>query len=186
MNVTHLLLRQAAERPNTLAILERAPRRGGRSETFASLQVASAHAAARFQADGVRAGDAVLVFVPMSADLYVILIALFRLGAVAMFLDPSAGREHIARCCEILPPKAMIAVPKAHLLRLTTPALRRIPLHYSVNWWLPLTKWWSRSKSFPADMSVVTRVDDDAALITFTSGSTGRPKAAARSHGFLR
>ncbi|MFO1448419.1 MAG: hypothetical protein U1F61_09710 [Opitutaceae bacterium] len=39
----------------------------------------------------LRRGDAVLVFVPMSADLYVALLGLFRFGAVALFLDPLRG-----------------------------------------------------------------------------------------------
>ena len=54
---------------------------------------------------GIDAGDAVLVFVPMSAELYAALAAVWQLGAVAMFLDPSAGREHIERCCQLVVPK---------------------------------------------------------------------------------
>ena len=58
---------------------------------------------------GLAPRDTVLVFQPMSAELYVALLALFRLGITAMFLDPSAGRDHIEQCCAIRPPKAMIA-----------------------------------------------------------------------------
>ena len=48
---------------------------------------------------GLQPRPPVLVFHPMSAELYVTLLALFRLRLVAMFLDPSAGRDHMERCC---------------------------------------------------------------------------------------
>ena len=54
----------------------------------------------------------------MSADLYVALLAIFRLGMVALILDPSAGRDHTERCCALYPPQALIASTRAHLLRL--------------------------------------------------------------------
>src|SRR5437773_2403780 len=80
--------------------------RGGRASslTFAELEREVATAAAWLESLGLRKGMAALVFVPMSAELYVALLAMFRLGAVALFLDPSAGRAHIERCCARWPP----------------------------------------------------------------------------------
>lgn len=137
------------------------------------------------QRAGVGAGDAVLVFVPMSIELYVAMIAIFRVGGVAMFLDPSAGRAHISRCCEMSPPVALIAVSRAHLLRLSTPALRQIPRKYSVGLPVPGAKRWERFKHHDPLREIAARAEDDAALVTFTSGSTGKPKGAVRTHRFL-
>ena len=81
----------------------------------------------------------------MSAELYVCLLALFRLRLVAMFLDPSAGREHIERCCELHRPKAFIGSAKAHLLRLVSHALRRIPRKFVIGFPIPCTTRWSRA-----------------------------------------
>ncbi len=184
MNVTHLLLRQAAIRPEAPAIIE-----GSACHqqviTFAGLENQSAQGATLLVRSGVHAGDHVLVFIPMSIDLYVALIAIFRIGAVATFLDPSAGRPHIARCCAMLRPAAMIAVRRAHLLRLNTPALRKIPRQFATGSVGPFARNWRSLRKLSLAHDVIERSDDDDALVTFTSGSTGAPKAAVRSHGFL-
>jgi acyl-CoA synthetase (AMP-forming)/AMP-acid ligase II len=184
LNIVEILQQQSKKRPDAAAIID--VRRGkDRITTFAGLEVASAHGAALLKTSGLAAGDTVLVFLPMSAELYIALMTLFRLGITAMFLDPSAGREHIERCCKIRPPAALIAAPKAHLLRLISPALRSIPRHFSFDSFLPATIPWSRSSRLQPDLSILPCAPDTPALITFTSGSTGQPKATVRSHGFL-
>ena len=116
MNIYELFTRQVEQRPGAAALTEW---RRDRPLTlsFRQLENATARAAAMLTASGLEAGDSVLVFVPMSVNLYVALLAIFRLRLVAVFLDPSAGRKHIARCCQASPPRALIATPKEHLLR---------------------------------------------------------------------
>jgi acyl-coenzyme A synthetase/AMP-(fatty) acid ligase len=184
MNAIELLRSRAAEFPDAPAIIDA---RCGRSRvfSFSELERASARAAGLLHAAGLRPGDGVLVLLPMSADLYIALLAIFRLGMVALILDPSAGRDHTERCCALYPPQALIASTRAHLLRLCSPALRRIPCKVSVGFPVPGAVSWrhiDRTPAFPT-----THPCDPAtpALLTFTSGSTGRPKAAVRSHGFL-
>ena len=184
MNLAHTLLAQVRERPNAPAILD-APRGTSRATTFAQLDEASCRAARLLTEQGLQPGDAVLVFYPMSAELYIALLALFRLRLVAMFLDPSAGRQHIERCCELHRPKALIAGTRAHLLRLISPALRRIPVKFVLGLPLPGTVRWSRANRMEPLHEVRDCEDDTPALLTFTSGSTGQPKAAVRTHGFL-
>lgn len=184
MNVAQLLVANARQLPDASAIVE--PRGGGtRSISFQELDERSARAARLLADAGLTAGDYVLVFVPMSIDLYLALIAIFRIGAVAMFLDPSAGRDHIDRCCAKIHPRAMIAVTKAHLLRLTSSAVRQIPRKFTVGPPIPGTARWERAFGGSLLDAITTREPDDPALVTFTSGSTGVPKAAVRSHGFL-
>lgn len=184
MNIVDILQRQAQERATAPAIIEVARGRD-RITTFAGLEAASARGAALLLEHGLKAGDTVLVFQPMSAELYIALLALFRLGMTAMFLDPSAGREHIERCCAIRPPAALISSPKAQLLRLISPALRRIPHHFVFGSFIPGAIPWGRADRLAPHQSIAPCTDDTPALITFTSGSTGQPKAAVRSHGFL-
>src|SRR6516165_5285496 len=102
VNVAALLHAQATLRPDAPAIIER---RGGRTRTttFAALDRAAAQAAALLRREGLAPGDAALVLHPVSSDLYVALAALLRLGLVAVFLDPSAGRAHVERCCALVP-----------------------------------------------------------------------------------
>jgi acyl-CoA synthetase (AMP-forming)/AMP-acid ligase II len=184
MNITEILRAHAESRPDAAAIIET---RNGRDFvlTFFELERQSSLAAARFRQAGLNSGDAALVFVPMSAQLYVAMLALFRIGAVAMFLDPSAGREHIERCCALNPPRAFIGTPKAHLLMLGSSPLRRIPNKFVTSGWLPWARSLQGNLDGKTDSSIHQSTNNTPALLTFTSGSTGQPKAAVRSHGFL-
>jgi acyl-CoA synthetase (AMP-forming)/AMP-acid ligase II len=180
MNLVDLLLDQARARPQQAAVIEA---RG--TMTFAQLDQRSARAAAMLRRAGLAPGEAVLVFLPMGAELYVLLAALWRAGLVALVVDPSAGPEHLARSVARLPPRGFVGTGAAQLLRLRVPALRRIPLAWStgVPW---CCRRWSRLEREDPDQRVEPRADADAALVTFTSGSTGEPKGAVRSHGLLR
>jgi len=183
MNVIGLIERQASIRPHAPAIID-VHRGRERSLTFGELYEQVARIAALLESQGIDYGAGVLIFQPMSAELYVFLLALFHLGAVGLFLDPSAGRHHIERCCRICPPTAFFGNSRSHVLRLISPVIRRIPRHF-VTSWLPGSVNISSCRVGPR--SSITPVDGDRpALITFTSGSTGIPKAAVRTHRFLQ
>ncbi len=185
MNIAEILTEQARARPHASAIID-SWRGRDRATTFAQLDETAARAAEFLWRRGLRPGDAVLVLQPMSMELYVALLALFRLGLVAMFLDPSAGREHIENCCELWPPRGFIGSTKAHLLRMWTPALARIPAKFVIGWPVPGAFPWSQVETTPPRRSIVPCETDTPALLTFTSGSTGFPKAVVRTHGILR
>jgi len=174
-------LRQNGE---SLAIIDRY-KGNDRSWTYEQLSRAMGQAAVELRAQDVGRGDPVLVFVPVSAELYACLLAIFELGAVAVFLDPSAGRQHMERCCQLKPPKAFIGSPKAQLLRLSSSAIRRIPKHLTTGPRMPATRPLFREKNGPRGNIYPIAKAEDPALITFTSGSTGQPKAAVRTHTFL-
>ncbi|MGD9181732.1 MAG: AMP-binding protein [Desulfobacterales bacterium] len=184
MNIVEVLKAQTKELPDSVALME-PNRRNIKSLTFSEIESASCRAAASLTQAGLGAGDTVLVFQPMSADLYIALLAIFRLKLVAVFIDPSAGKRHIERCCELIPPKALIATPKAHMLQLLSPALRRIPTKFSTGLRLPGTEPWDRWKQCVENRDIKSCEYNTPALITFTSGSTGEPKVALRTHGFL-
>lgn len=184
MNISEILREWAARTPTAPALID--TRRGReRVTTFAELAEAATAMAAQLSGAGLQRGDTVLVFYPMSLELYVVLLALFRLGLTAMFLDPSAGREHMEQCCALHPPQALIASPKAHLLRVVSAALRKIPRKFVISYPLPGAQTLSLQKRTAHAPEIVAANHDTPALITFTSGSTGQPKAALRTHGFL-
>lgn len=153
-------------------------RRGeDRMISFAELEASADRFAKHLVDRDVRKGDPVLVFVPMSIELYITLLGIFRIGAIAVFLDPSSGLAHINACCKKLPPKALVAIWPIRLMRPFVRGLRRIPQVYGPPAALA-------SSGNPATLPAYPG-EDDPALITFTSGSTGQPKAAVRSHRFL-
>ncbi len=182
MNLFSLFKRQVDLRPDAAALIDVGD---NRSWTFSEIERASRDMAARLADAGLARGDGVLLFVPMSVRLYVTLLACFRLGLVAIVIDPYAGRAHVERCCRRYPPRAMIGTPKAQLLRLRIPALRRIELHFSGTRWLPATCWLPLVAETTAEDLAVELAPSEPALVTFTSGSTALPKVAVRSHGFL-
>jgi acyl-CoA synthetase (AMP-forming)/AMP-acid ligase II len=184
MNIAEILRSHAQTRPEAAAIIDTRCRRS-RATSFAQLDQAAARAAGLLWQQGLRPGDAVLVFHPMSAELYIALSAIFRLRLIAMFLDPSAGRDHIERCCALHAPRALIASTKAHLLRLWCPALRRIPIRFVIGLPVPGAIRWARLSRMAPHEEVLDCPPQTPALLTFTSGSTGQPKAAVRTHGFL-
>lgn len=185
MNVAALLQAQALARPRDPAIVD-TWRRRDRTTTFADLEDAAARGAALLWQAGLRPGDAVLVVHPVSAELYIALLAIFRLGLVAMLLDPASGLDHIERCCALHPPRGFIGSPAAHLLRLGSPALRRIPQTFVIGAPLPWAAPWARAgRCVPRDQ-IHPCAAETPALLTFTSGSTGQPRAVLRTHGLLR
>jgi len=184
MNIVEILRERARSRPGAPAIIE--ARRGrDRTVSFADLDRRSAKIASLLGKTGIGPGDRVLVFHPMSADLYTVLIGLFRIGAAAMLIDPSAGREHIDRCVEAGSPAGFIGGPRAHLLRIVSGAIRRIPGKFVIGPRLPGAVPLGAAAG-EADLDAPTHCGEEMpALLTFTSGSTGIPKATVRTHRFL-
>lgn len=168
-NVVDLFHAAAGASPGKPAIIYRE-----RSISFGDLDHAVNQTAAHFLRRGIRKGDRVLVFVPMSDDLYRIVLALFRIGAVAVFLDEWVSIKRLAVCCRLAQCAAFIGTFKGRVLARILPGLRAIPLHLGVKYELGLP-----IPAFPGTCR------DDIALITFTTGSTGIPKAAIRTHGLL-
>ena len=179
MNVATILHEQALRRGDRPAIIER-----GRTISFAALDRAAGIAAAELARAGLAPGMRALVVSPMSIDLYIAMIGMFRLRVTAVFVDPSAGSDHLSACVDRVGPDAFIAVPRAHLLRVTSAALRSIPIK------MTLRRVVSRASVGSSSASGVPPPQEDCnpdtpAIITFTSGATGVPKAAVRTHGLL-
>ena len=170
-NLYACLCRFADEAPNRLALIHR-----GQTLTYGDFRVNVAKRAAEFRRRGIGKGDRIVIFVPMGIALYEILLAVFAIGAVAVFLDAWADPNRLDYAARLAEAKAYIAIPKAYLLLLKSRALRRIPVRL-----LPGFGQRRVCEDFaPADCT-----PEDPALITFTTGSTGTPKAALRTCGFL-
>ncbi|MDP3494685.1 MAG: AMP-binding protein [Hyphomonadaceae bacterium] len=169
MNLVELFLRQVEARPDAAAIIT--PQ--GRVVSYRELAKASAARAQVYQRAGIGAGDIVLIARGVSVELYETLLAVFRLGAVAMFPEPAAGLKGLRLAVQAAQPKAVATAGIGHVLRLLFPELRRL-------------KSLGEPGAESVDREILAHLAGDApALITFTSGSTGRPKGIVRTSDFL-
>lgn len=169
MNIVELFLKAAEHYPTTDAI-----RHKSQKISYAQLKDEVLKTAAYFAKKGIKPGDRVLVFIPMSIDLYRTVLALFYLGATAVFVDEWVSKKRMDLCCKLADCRGFIGVPVARIYGLFSKEIRRIPLKLSLK------------KRDNGLVEMANMPSDAAALITFTTGSTGTPKAALRSHAFLQ
>ncbi|QQS07535.1 MAG: AMP-binding protein [Fibrobacterota bacterium] len=165
-----LFLRHVAERPDQNAIEQ-----AGNCITYRGLSERMLQCARLLRGRKVGPGDRVVLYVPPSPDLYALLLAIWRIGAVAVFVDAWTSKQRLGQVVDLVEPALFVGIPKAHLLRILNPSTCRIP---SMLWW--------RDRGRIVDTQAPADVDPaNTALITFTTGSTGSPKGADRSHNFL-
>ena len=153
--------------------------------TFAALAERSKRLATLFRMAGLQPGDALAVFVPMSAPLYIIMAAALRLGLVPVFVEPTAWKDDIAACARHLRLRGFVGTPTACLLRWFVPALRAIPIAFVSGGAFPGVQAINDLQRCAPLEAHEPCAPDSTALITFTSGSTGRPKGVLRSHRVL-
>jgi olefin beta-lactone synthetase len=138
---------------------------------------------------GVGSGTRTIVLVLPSPELYAILFALLKIGAVPVVIDPGMGVRRMVHCLRAVEAQAFIGIPQAHALRVLFPrSFRRVRTTLTVGrrwfWGGPTLDSWTRTPSgalperVPAD-------PDELLIIGFTTGSTGPAKAVELTHGNL-
>ncbi|MCU0428767.1 MAG: AMP-binding protein [Cytophagaceae bacterium] len=172
-NIVHLFFDQALRVPDQWAICYK-----DEKITFQQLDHDVRIIASMYRQNGIGKGDRVLVLIPMSADLYRHVLALFYIGAVAVFLDAWSDRKRLLHACQLAECKALVGAKKFHWLSYLFSATRKISKRFPV---VP-----SKKYDKVCDCIIEDTYPDDPALITFTTGSTGIPKAANRTHAFLQ
>lgn len=169
-NIVEILFENAQKFPEKLAIVHKKEK-----ITYGELAQDVKNYAQYFLSKGIKKGDNVLIFVPMSIELYKILSAIFYLGATAVFVDAWADKNRLNQALTIVPCKAFIGCPKAFILKLMSKKIREVGIN--------IVSGNIKKPQKAQDVEIAT--PDTTALITFTTGSTGLPKAAKRTHEFL-
>ena len=158
---------------------------GRRSVTFAELEQKVDGVVAALDEQGLRAGDRVLLAVPISIDTYIVMLALLKAGMVIMHIDPAQGASKVAKILKAWPPTAIVASRPILMLGTLFPELRRIPTRFVVGGRAHGATTLCHDRESQAPQPITERSSADSAILSFTSGSTGEPKALIRTHGFL-
>ncbi len=142
--------------------------------------------AAGLKEQGIKKGDRIIIFIPMSLYLYSAMFAVQKIGAIAVFLDSWARRDQMGAAVDVVTPRAIISVERAFDYLDNIPQIKNIPIRIVAA---------AHEKEYTTTLEDLMMTDDYAkacalesehtALITFTTGSSGTPKGADRSHRFL-
>ena len=139
-----------------------------------------------FKRLGIKSGDRVIVFVPMSLYMYAAMFALQKIGAVAVFLDSWARKDQMGVAADVAQANGIISVEKAFMYFQDVEQIQNIPIKICVG---PAQGQYDarleelmKTQGFASAQEVE---QEHTALITFTTGSSGTPKGADRSHRFL-
>jgi acyl-coenzyme A synthetase/AMP-(fatty) acid ligase len=125
----------------------------------------------------------------MSIALYEIVLALLKIGAVAVFVDPWVRIDRIAELASAAAPQAFIAPGWIQGLRWFQKPLRRLPLTVSLGstcFGLLAKHTLSGLIEKQQPSKLAEMGSGDPAMISFTTGSGGKPKGVERTHGFLK
>ncbi len=185
VNISRPLTEMARLQPDRAAIIFPQEER---SLTFRELDEESDRVAHGLGRIGIGRGMRVALLVPPSPELFSVTFALFKAGAVPVFIDPGIGAANMKGCLAEAEPEAFIGTPKAHLARRLLGwgrgTLRILVTVGGGRLWggISLAELRKPRGSDPSFTPAETRRDDPAAIL-FTSGSTGPPKGALYSHG---
>jgi len=102
-----------------------------KSITFLELHQRIVNAQQELLEAGLKSGDRVLVFVPMSIDLYVGVLALFRMGCTAVFLDEWSNISRLKLACQIANCQGFLGFSLSRLLGWFIGDIRKIPIWVS-------------------------------------------------------
>lgn len=172
MNIADLLNTHAEQHPSRLCLL-RIQGKHRQQLNYTQMAGRVTQTAHRLQVLGVRAGAKTLLALPPTLDFFVLVYALFKIGAVPVFIDPRMGRSNLRRCLQQLQLDVLIASPTVRLLLRVIASLRvehtlTPATCLRIDTTMHISSWQAGEK--------------DIAAITFTSGSTGTPKGVVYTH----
>ena len=122
VNIASFLPKMAEENPHRPAIYVPVGRSGGKVQydhyTYQQLDMVSDHIASGLREVGIDRGTRVVLMVKPSLELFSLVFALFKLGAVLVMVVPGLGLKNLKMCLNRAEPEAFIGITAAHAARI--------------------------------------------------------------------
>ena len=178
------------------------PKRKAKKFTYRQLYALVCQFANALKAQGVKKGDRVCIYMPMTPELSVALLACARIGAIhsVVFAGFSAvsladrikdaqatvvlTSDFNARGAKNIPVKAVVD----EALALGCDSVKKVIVHQNTGdplaWNEQRDIWWHDAVKGKRKSCKATTMDsEDMLFILYTSGSTGKPKGVVHTHG---
>lgn len=170
-NLAYQIAKVAAERPNTIAVVEDDQRL-----SYAALYAEAGSLAVLLAAEGVGVGDRVAVMLANGVDAVRAVVAILRLGAVLVAVGTRSRAPELDYICADCTPSAIIYGPEFADVIAATPAAPAARYDVSASEWRSAI---ARNDAYPSSSLAD---EDDLFAILYTSGTTGKPKGAMLTH----
>ena len=148
--------------------------------TYAELDAASARLATLLEREGIGAGDRVGVMLPNIAAAPIAYYGIWRLGAIAVPMNPLMQGREVQFYLSNTDAKALIGSPG-----FAGAATDGAESAGAKLWLVDDAELARLTADLPAFGSPAERADSDTAVVLHTSGTTGTPKGAELTHGSL-